>query len=504
MNMMISKIYKIGLCLAIFGMTATGCTDDLKLEPISQISNASFWKTENDASGALNGMYVRFRSQAMANLFFWGEGRSETMDVSLGGPAGFQLLYLNELDRTNVETAYGFGSMTWQGMYTVIHDANLLLKYVPGITFSSEDKKNTVLAQAHAMRAYAYFVLTKTWGDLPLVTEPTEGYDAETIQKERSAQSAVFALIKDDIEKALSLFPNNAFQAGRNMWSRPAVNAMKGDVYLWTGKRMNGGNSDFEIALTALNEVEAADVALLDNYASIFDYENKGNKEILMAVRFQDIEASDNISIYMYMESTYMTDDTDEETKAAVGVVGGFPNWTVSELVRNQFSDEDQRKRATFIEIYNFDNAGGKSYYGSVTSKFSGTVIGGVRRFIDDVVIYRYGEVLLMIAEAKNALDQNPAAEINKIRQRAYGTNFASRVFVNSSKQVNDEAILKERLLELTLEGKRWWDLVRFNKAFDLVPSLRGRKGQEHLLLFPISEATLSLEPKVKQNPGYN
>src|SRR5690554_5532596 len=241
MNIMISKVYKIGLCLAVLGTTLSGCTDDLKLEPISQISNDSFWKTENDANGALNGMYVRFRTQAMANLFIWGEGRSEVMDASLGGTAGYQLLYLNELDRSNVSTSYGFGSMTWQGMYTVIHDANLLLKYVPGISFSSEDKKNTVLAQAHAMRAYAYFVLTRTWGDLPLVVDPTEGYDAGTIQKERTGQSEIFALIKSDIDQALSLFPNNNFQAGRNMWSRPAVNALKGDVYLWTGKRMNGG-----------------------------------------------------------------------------------------------------------------------------------------------------------------------------------------------------------------------------------------------------------------------
>ena len=43
--------------------------------------------------------------------------------------------------------------------------------------------------------------------------------------------------------------------------------------------------------------------------------------------------------------------------------------------------------------------------------------------------------------------------------------------YVNSTKEANDAAILKERLLELAFEGKRWWDLVRFDKAFDLVPS---------------------------------
>ena len=128
----------------------------------------------------------------------------------------------------------------------------------------------------------------------------------------------------------------------------------------------------------------------------------------------------------------------------------------------------------------------------------------GVRYFKDDVILYRYADVLLMKAEAKNALGQDPSAEINQVRQRAYGTAFAQHTFVSGSKEQNDDAILQERLLELAFEGKRWWDLVRFNKAFDLVPSLQNRKGQNHLLLFPISSYILSLEPQIQQNAGYN
>ena len=89
------------------------------------------------------------------------------------------------------------------------------------------------------------------------------------------------------------------------------------------------------------------------------------------------------------------------------------------------------------------------------------------------------------------------------MRQRAYGDNYNNHIFVNGSREQNDNSILKERLLELVFEGKRWWDLVRFDKAFEIIPSLQGRSDQKHLLLFPISIATLSLEPKVVQNPGY-
>ena len=90
------------------------------------------------------------------------------------------------------------------------------------------------------------------------------------------------------------------------------------------------------------------------------------------------------------------------------------------------------------------------------------------------------------------------------IRKRAYGENFDKHVFVNGSKEYNDEVILKERLLEFAFECKRWWDLLRFDKAFDLVPSLQNKKGKDYLKLFPISDNLMSKEPMVKQNPGYD
>ncbi len=108
-----------------------------------------------------------------------------------------------------------------------------------------------------------------------------------------------------------------------------------------------------------------------------------------------------------------------------------------------------------------------------------------------------------MIAEAKNALGQDPTEEINQVRERAYGSNFERHVFVNGTKEANDELILKERLFELALEGHRWWDLVRFNEEFNLVPSLQGREEEKHLVLWPLSKTTLSKETLVDQTPGY-
>lgn len=488
---------RIFLLLLGLLLTSLSCTENLNLTPTSDISGASFWKTESDARGGLYGMYVRLRAQAQTNFFLWGEGRSEVMDFGIEGAANLQRYFQNTLDPV-------FAGPNWLGLYTIVHDANLILKNVPAIPFASEPEKASILAQAHATRAFVYFIMVRTWGDVPLVLEPTEGYDPTQPQKSRSPKADVFASIKKDLEDALRLFPDNSFPAGRSVWSKPAVNAMKAEVFLWTGKREGGGAADFTTALAALDAITGTDVALLDNFGSIFDYTNKGNREILMAVRFLDREVGNNGYSTMYIRDDQIPATASAATKALIQTGGGGNNWSPSATVRRQFNSDDQRKNASLVEIFTTNaTTGQETYFGSVVVKFNGFVLAGLRNFLDDVVLYRYGDVLLMRAEAKNALGQDPTTEMNLIRRRAYGANFARYAFVNGTRAQNDEAILQERLLELIFEGKRWWDLVRFGKAFEKVPSLQSRAGRDFLLLFPISETTRNLSPTITQNPGY-
>ena len=495
------KLHKISMVFLMAFFSVSSCTKDLKLEPISQISAASYWKTENDANGALYGMYARFRPQT-SNMFLWGELRSNDFGPSVGGePAGQGPLYRNTLNASSPLP-------TWLGLYTVIHDANLILKYAPDINFASEANKNNILAQAYTMRAFCYFIMVRTWGGVPLVDSPTEGY-SESSQRERATVEQIFSFIKKDLDAAIALFPNNNFPAGRFAWSKPAANAVKADVYLWTGKRMNGGNSDFTTALNALNEIETSDVSLLTNFASIFDYTNKGNKEIIFAVRYKDQESGESgpyDQSFLHPQSMPNSKELDPATQAVLTGGRGYSYLQVQPHIRSQFDVKDQRRDASFKEIYIYTGGypgGVKTYYTTIQTKFDGVIISGQRFWYDDYVIYRYGDILLMKAEAKNALGQDPSSDINKVRQRAYGPNYSQFVFVSGSKQDNDALILKERLLETAFEGHYWWDLLRFGKAFELVPSLQSQVGKDNLLLFPIAQSTLSIEPKVKQNPGY-
>lgn len=469
------------------------CTEDLELAPDSIISVNSFWKTADDARGGLFGMYNQFRELSERDLYYFGESRSEMMGFGLQN-ADFRIKYFqNTLSENNADR-------DWLIPYRIINYANLVIKFVPDIPFANEAEKNDIIAQAYTMRAYVYFILAKTWGNVPLVSEPVEGFDAEKTFVAQSSVPDVFQFIKSDLDQAGSLFSSDGFANGRSVWSKPALNALIGEVYLWTGKRMGGGETDINRALQAIEQVENADVGLIDNYAEIFS--NKGNREIIFSVHYSHPEASNNYFADMYMVPGDITSSIPEDIRAKLDGGGGLNWWAPSELVRNQFTNDDVRRDASFLEVVSVDGTD-TTFLTSVVMKGRGFLDAGTRRFVDDLIIFRYADLLLMKAEAKNALGMDPAVEINQVRQRAYGDNFSNHQFVSGSREENDEAILQERLFELAFEGKRWWDLIRFGKAFEKVPSLQDRAGQEELLLWPITLETLSLNSKIQQNPGY-
>lgn len=483
--------------IAAFFLISSGlsCSKTLDVEPTSVITANSFWKTEDDARGALVGMYVDFRNIAEA-LFTTGDERSEIYTGGVFGGGTYTLF-------NNAMTPDAPGHADWYGYYRVVNSANLLLKYVPGIAFKNESDKNNILAQAYAMRAYVYFNMTKTWGDLVIRTEPTESSDPAITQKERSPAEEVFTLIKNDIEMALQLFPSNNFPSLRSMWSKPATNALKADVFLWTAKVRNGAADDFTTALNACTEVQSADVHLLPAFADIFTYTNKGNKENILNIHFEELEGG-NYFWHMWIIGSAVPANISQQAKDLLLPVGGGQGLMImSDLVRNQFTNDDNRKYGTYFDVYTFDTNGDSTYYTNVCVKGTGIVTSGNRVFSSDFVLYRLADILLMKAEAKNGLNMDPSFEINEVRKRAYRAAYDDHVFVNGSQEENDDAILQERLFELAFEGKRWWDLLRFDKAFEIVPTLQTQTDKQYLRLFPIANTVLSLEPKVEQNPGY-
>lgn len=468
------------------------CADDLNLESESAITSDAFWKTEDDAKAAVNGLYFNFRTQTQQNYYLLGGARSAEIKGGVQSPLTLAYYYNNLLTPQNTD-------VDWAGMYTVVQQANLILKYVPTIQFSPStvNEQKRYLAQAYTMRALAYFIMARSWGGVPIVTTPTENTNQNEYIVPRNTLAETFAFIKSDIELALTNFPdanNNKVQL-----SKSAAYALKADVNLWTAKQLGGGATDLNTALDAINAI-AAGPALLPNFKDVFSYANKGNNEVLFTVRYSltDVPSnlSDNWNSFMYVGPSDFPGATDTAAKALFGTLGsGAGNAGISRVQPDpahfSFTATDVRKDATYLTLRNTANTADV-----VTGlmKYNGTVDGALRRFTSDIIIYRWADILLMKAEIKNGLGQDPTVEMNQVMQRA----DATAAFINSSQAANDDVILNERLKELAFEGKAWWDLVRFNKTAN-VPSMTAGKP----ILFPISQNTINYNPKVEQNPGY-
>ena len=176
--------------------------------------------------------------------------------------------------------------------------------------------------------------------------------------------------------------------------------------------------------------------------------------------------------------------------------------------------------RALYIRSHNIRNSifgiGNFCTTSSGYGKFSTLEGSNERSWYDDYPIYRYADALLLLAEAKALLGEDPSTEINAVRERAYGSEYFN-AHKNEVAYPNDkgsfyndnpfeagdenvmEAILKERLREFFFEGKRWYDLRRFGKDY----VLKYTTAQESRLLWPINEGALTNNPALKQTPGY-
>ncbi|PIB38262.1 RagB/SusD family nutrient uptake outer membrane protein [Maribacter sp. 4G9] len=496
------------LYIALITITLSSCEKQLDLESPSELTTAGFWDTEEGARTAHTGLYANLRSSG-ENLWLLGEMRSDIW----GGRTYESASNTNLIESNFTEATAPFGG--WAGLYTRIHRINDFLVNAQNVSFINEADKNHMLGQTYGLRALYYYTLLKTWGEVPIILEPVGAIDPSDLSKPRSTQEEVMSLIKSDIEASLNAFgSDNSFWAGnRNFWSKAATLALKGDVHIWSGNLLGGGASDFNTAKAALEQIAALEVTLAESISELWGVGNDGNSEFIFALQYKQDEAS-NFYNSLTGRSTEINPQFDDKGSSMIDfVIAGANRYGQSEKTILLLDDnEDSRKDATFIRLYIDDNGGAgypnynePAYFGSVFNKFLGQVIGSERIFENDVPVYRYADVLLMLAETKNLLGEDPTDEINHIRERAFGENYveATHGFTNGSQVDNANAILDERYKEFVGEGKRWWDLRRAGDSFVIDNVSFLNPGDEFKLLLPITTDMIGRNPALVQTPGY-
>ncbi len=510
-----------GLSLVLF----TRC-DALDLAPVSSIADNNYWKSEAQFSTFNVGLHALLR-ECSYNFFLLGEPRADIYgDTPFGGEAtqGMERLPFNTLNKENV------GISNFAGMYKVINQVNLMIEKTNETTVLPEASKKYYLGEAYGMRAYLYFHLLRSWGDVVLYLNYTSGssLDLSNLAKAASPASEVMAQIKSDVAASESAFGDDySFKIGRHFWSKAATMMLKGEVYLWSGRQMNGGTTDYTIAKTALEDVKKANVSLLTSFPRIFAYDNKKSAEIIFTIHNGKDEYNlwdDRYRQNMAPQQAYMTSNyCNKEGVSFKNLPDGQLNGTIRlqvkyDLFNKAFRDGDTRKDASLAAAYKKETDGTIRYVAPFANKFKGVLLDGssTRSFLDDYPIYRYADCLLLLAEAKAFLGEDPAAEINEVRKRAYGAEYfeANKATLAYPNDKGDfytgnkymagdesaiEAILKERMREFFFEGKRWYDLRLLGEEYVTKYS----SANTSRLLWPINESALTDNPALDQTSGY-
>jgi hypothetical protein len=501
------------LYIAALGLmlVATACSKKLDLAPVSSISDANFWQTSDQVDAFVTGVHARFRSHTSAFQTL-GEMRADIFGTDPGANSvftgeatqGFERLWGNTLDMDNS----GVGN--FGGFYSNINQLNLLISKLGTINSVTDANRAYYQGIAYGMRAYYYFHMYRTWGKVIIQTEPTTSIDIAALAKPASTEEEVMALIKDDIEKSAAAFGTNySFRNQKGFWSKAATLMLKAEVYLWTSYR-GGGTADATIAKAALTDIQTniPALTLLPNFASVFEATNKGNAEIIFAIRNRLDEAGLPFAGSFAPQTGLIANFYDSAAARKFNVTqdnwGGLLRAPVKIATFRSFDDRDSRKWATIQPAYNL--VGGQyQIAGAFVKKYEGQQNAGARQYTNDFPIYRYADLLLLLAEAKVALGESPETELNRVRQRAFGASYNAAVqgFPNGALDTDPkEAILQERFYEFIFEGKRWYDLRRMGDAY-VFKYTTITPADAYKLLWPIDRSSLTNNRALQQNPGY-
>lgn len=525
----------------------------LDLAPEDYYGEGNFWNNEAQVEGFVTGLHVRYRSNAAFSCYNFGEFRSGMLRDGMATTG--ESLQAPEVINNNL-TPQIAGMSNWANFYNEIIQINILIeKLESGLDFLGQKKSNFYLAQAYGLRALYYSHLVRSYAGVPIVKEPIllNGFEnTSDLYTPRATEEESLDFIKEDINKSEELFSDDEFtlKQERSIWSKAATLMLKAEMYLWSGNVEREGvkptteKADAQIALDALNEIQASGkFRLQSKFKDVFSYKNKGNDEIIFAVRYKLDEASNNFVNFVYAKSVFsgsFTDSTGVTTyEDPLDLRGkGILRYEYRSDIFQQFDDSDSRKRFTFFDFYSLkkddegnvidkddetkilvDKDGNKVSEGNplilkrglAMSKFIGTInTAGERELVDDYVVYRYADLLLLKAEAKNCLGLDPSVEINLIRERAYtGDENPTADYPahsNMGYDTNAEAIFNERTKEFIAEGKRWYDARRLHTQ-DGMPFVFSKNilsiDEKYKLLFPINSDVIAKDPTVEQNPGY-
>lgn len=514
-------IYKGAVLLGLLS-TMPSCTEDfIDRLPLDEQMSSNFYKTEEDGYKALVAVYDVLGYEATPGISwapFLTVSDMLSDDSYAGGQDSNDGMEEDELNMYNISTTNPIVHAIWVKNYVGIYRANLLLEKIEGIDASADFKKR-VTAECKFLRAYFYFEQVSFFENIPLLTKTIKS-ESDYDQPQASVDNVYTQIFTDLLDASTNLpavIP--ADEGGRiSQW---AAKSLLGRVYLFYngvyGKELSVGSTNINKAyvLTALEDVvDNSGHDLFPDYTTNFKIAGEFGIESVFEIAHGDIPVWWDWNYARGGEGNLAAQMQGPRVSLSKKWDRGWSFATVSQKLVNDMAG-DPRQDMTILFEEELDGKLDKGYQhtGYFSQKYSSDAehwgSGGqfeLNRTANFRVI-RFSDVLLMAAELGSGRKQD---FLNRVRGRVKADTIPA----------TDENIYKERRLELSLEGVRYFDVLR--KGLDYaekeftVKDLRGPKylGDQQLFnhtfnkktkgFLPIPRAEVDLSNgNFKQNEGY-
>jgi len=554
-----NAIYKSAF-LMLFITFSTACTkDSLDEKPPHLITSETLFTNLAGFEAGLNGLYAQVRREKeqaygshsmMGSMFTFGTDNATVNHQDIGYIMT-AMLWKNNNNALNEENEIVFN---W--LFGIVNAANTIINQAEnrddidwsGGSKSESETRDRVIAEAQAIRAWAYRHLTYGWGDVPLTLEQSSGSTIKT-DWERTAINQVREQIINDL---LAAEPNIDVEPSlRGRITKGAVQHYLAEMYLATGHP----DKALEWADKAINTPEyklvkqrygvrsnQPGVPFMDMFWEGNTNREEGNTEALWVFQFglkvtgggSCMVRRIHLSRFWNLSINGVRPLVHTYTRGGLG----YSRFTFTKWALDNYEPEDDRFSYHAIrKFYVLGDAvanspypadklpAGYNYGDTIWTKWNPDITYTTRARFDwpfsrkaegvdpanmnepymntDQVYLRLADTYLLKAEAEYKLGrpQDAANTLNIIRSRSNASEITAA-------QVNIDFILDERSRELFFEEHRRWTLLRTHKYLERTMAHNMNGGQNlspRDTLYPIPQSVIdaNLTKPMPQNPGF-
>jgi hypothetical protein len=521
MKNLMKKVKELILVIAGLVLIVPACTN-LDEELYSDLDAASFFKSEDEYISALGAAYANFTAMGShSNVWSTNELSSDELVVPTRGGDWYDGGVLLQVHQHTYTPDNGFVTNAWNTLYAGVNTCNRLIYQFKDVAGSE-----AYIAELRAIRAYWYYQLLDMFGNVPLSIdfEVTEALANSTRQQ-------VYSFVESELNAVIPVLPTVRDASTYGRMTKWAALAIRHKLYLNAG--VYTGTAQWAAAKADAEAIGAAGYTLEAKYQDNFAIDNSGSNENIFVVPYDKVFAGGfnwvQMTLHYASQNTYKLQAQPWNGYATVeefynSYIDPVNNpGTQGTVFKGKGTDTGtQDGRLTNFVVGpqgTEDPAGGETgdddglglnftpYINSIwpdACRQCGARIGkyayengGTPNMSNDWVVFRYGDILLGLAEAEMQLGDNAAALalVNQIRARAGNlTPFAG--------PLTADQLLAERGREMYVENVRRQDLIRFGKYNDAWWEKEASAATVNI--FPIPKSQMDANTKLTQNPGYN